>query len=278
MGQPDLSSTPHIGSVGTHQQLEMAGRRCGTRGPDQSIRDSGRRECGSRCTRHAVASCGGRSPSAASDAAATRCAGFAVVPGYVVDVRCPSVEPAAADCSGPVAAVAGHAAGGSGPVAAVAGHAAGGSGPVAAVAGHAAGGSGPVAAVAGHAAAGSGPVAAVAEPAAVCSGLVAAVAEHAAACFGLVAAVAGHAVAAAGSGLAAAVAGHAVAAAGSGLAAAVVGHAVASGPFAAERAVVGVWPARAYSLAAEGGLVFRPRAVHKQGQRFREAETEWLCW
>src|SRR5579864_7541244 len=264
MGQPDLSSTPHIGSVGTHQQLEMAGRRCGTRGPDQSIRDSGRRECGSRCTRHAVASCGGRSPIAASDAAATRCAGFAVVPGYVVDVRCPSVEPAAADCSGPVAAVAGHAAGGSGPVAAVAGHAAG--------------GSGPVAAVAGHAAAGSGPVAAVAEPAAVCSGLVAAVAEHAAACFGLVAAVAGHAVAAAGSGLAAAVAGHAVAAAGSGLAAAVVGHAVASGPFAAERAVVGVWPARAYSLAAEGGLVFRPRAVHKQGQRFREAETEWLCW
>src|SRR5579864_317233 len=203
MGQPDLSSTPHIGSVGTHQQLEMAGRRCGTRGPDQSIRDSGRRECGSRCTRHAVASCGGRSPSAASDAAATRCAGFAVVPGYVVDVRCPSVEPAAADCSGPVAAVAGHAAAGSGPVAAVAGPAAAGSGPVAAVAGHAAG---------------------------------------------------------------------------SGLVAAVAGHAVASGPFAAERAVVGVWPARAYSLAAEGGLVFRPRAVRKQGQRFREAETEWLCW
>src|SRR5579864_4027995 len=239
MGQPDLSSTPHIGSVGTHQQLEMAGRRCGTRGPDQSIRDSGRRECGSRCTRHAVASCGGRSPSAASDAAATRCAGFAVVPGYVVDVRCPSVEPAAADCSGPVAAVAGHAAGGSGPVAAVAGHAAGGSGPVAAVAGHAAAGSGSVVAVAGDAAAVSGSV------------------------------VAGAAVAAAGSGLAAAVAGHAVAAAGSGLAAAVAGHAVASGPFAAERAVVGVWPARAYSLAAEGGLVFRPRAVRTQGQRFR---------
>jgi len=216
MGQPDLSSSPHIGSVGTHQQLEMAGRRCGTRGPDQSIRDSGRRERDSRCSRHAVASCGGRSPSAVSDAAATRFAARAAVPGSVADVRCRAAERVAADCSRSDAAVAERV------------------------------------------------VAACSGPAA------AAVAEHAAACSGLAAAVAGHAVAAC-SGLAAAVAGHALAAC-SGLAAAVAGHAVAVG-----RAVVGVWPARAYSLAVGGGLVFRPRAVRKQEQQFREAKTEWLC-
>ena len=137
MGQPDLTNSHRTGSAGIRRQPGRASPRFGIHAPIQSSHGTARQECGSQCSRHVVARCGGLIASFGRCAAASRSAPHAaalecvtetsaVAVGHVAAVAAPveyavavaaAVEHAAVLVAENVAVVAGCAL-----VAAVVGH------------------------------------------------------------------------------------------------------------------------------------------------------------